>query len=75
MVRARDQRDRRNGGDAELDEGVGAAPQRRQREQQRQLDGNVVVLSVVHVARSIPLSGTEPSASALADTSLCVEVF
>jgi len=56
----RDQRDRRDGGDAELDESVGAAPERCERDQQRQLDGDVGVLPAIHPLRPVhsALDGT-----------------
>ena len=52
----RDQGDRRNGRNAELDEGVRPAPQRREQQQQREFDGDVLMLRTglahpVHAAR------------------------
>ena len=50
-----DQGDRRNGRYAELDEAVGRAPQRRERQQQRQFDGDVrwARSGILHVGWSV----------------------
>jgi hypothetical protein len=42
----RDQDNRRNGGNAELEEGVRPVPQRREQPQQRKLDGDAPALDI-----------------------------
>ena len=54
-----DQGDRRNGRDADLDEAVGRAPQRRERQQQRQFEGDVGLMLVGFVHVAVPFSIAE----------------